>query len=455
MFRERDYNFLQSMFNRNTNDIVILYGDRRAGIFDLVNEFISEKSSFYYNVPCADYKIQEQLFIKELNIQKKIPQFINKDLDSILTSYLASGDSSKKVIVFDEFTNLFPGYPSILNYLLYMSTVKADAGSLLILLCTSDIYFVENELYSKINNKMYELSAVYRINEFSYPEICERFTGIDDINRFILYSIYGGNSIFWDKVAENIDYKEYLYKYLLNQNSDLFYEGMNIIPERIRQGTYYNSILYAISNGYNTLALLYDYLGTDKAKISVYIKNLIKSGILKKQSDDIIGNKGAVKKGVYKTVSPFINFWYRYIFGNISSLNQLSPERFYKKIIENNFSEYINCYYSEYCKILLYNYIKECNVSKIDKIIDYEDKKDCIDFIAVTQNNTYIVCSCEYSYNYTTYKKYELLLEALKISKIKYEIIVLFSDKGFESKLLDVKKKSSKLLLYDENNKWY
>ena len=48
MYRKQDLQYLQDIFDRQSNDIAILYGTKDVGLSELVNDLIKDKECLYY-----------------------------------------------------------------------------------------------------------------------------------------------------------------------------------------------------------------------------------------------------------------------------------------------------------------------------------------------------------------------------------------------------------------------
>lgn len=455
MHKKQDYNNLQKIYNHNNNELIVVYGDKKCEVLELLNSFCEDKSAFIYSAVDIDYSIQEKIFIKELNYSNKLPLFHNGDLDENLNTYLSAFGDGKRIIVFDEFTNILIEYPTFINYLINLLSKEIYKNQLMIILSSTDVNYIENDMIRSDNRVIYEISGILKITPFDYNDICEQFTNITAYNRLALYAFTGGNQQFLDKAVNIKIFKDYLINHMLNKDDGLYYSYYSIIPDRIRQTSLYNSILYTIATGNNTLKQLHEILNIDRAKLSVYLKTLVSYNIIYKADCAIVGNMSCTKKGVYKFVDPYAHYWYFFVFGNYTAYKTLNAEKFYKKNIEPRISDYLNFYYTNYCqrKIKLMTENGEFDFV-IDRIENYNDKMDVIDFIIYTSDNKMIVCSCDYGLYRTGYKKFEQIVTSAKKAKIYYEHIIIFNNNDFDTKLLNTAQNNKKLILIGEKDKW-
>lgn len=143
MYCKQDYMQLQRIYNQTSNDIVLIYGNERCGISDLVSAFIKDKRYLYYKAQNIDYYTQIKLFIKELNNQRILPRITTNNLDEAIYTYLSKDTSSKRIIVIDDFTSILASNTTFINYIKNLVSLDSIKGSLLVILMTKDIAYIE------------------------------------------------------------------------------------------------------------------------------------------------------------------------------------------------------------------------------------------------------------------------------------------------------------------------
>lgn len=454
MYYFSDVEFLNKIYNRKTSDIAILYGNKRAGLFNVIQEFTKNKKSFYYKASTVEKSSQDALLIKELYNQSSTPKYITSDYEKLLQNYI-DDSPEKKVIVLDEFSNLIQYDPTFLNFLMNLVSDNNLSGTIMIILCSTNINWIENDMINALGNVSYNFSGLKEVSNLDFFEYTKAFNNLKKTELFCIYSILGGSSRLWNLINDKKSVKNNIVENILSQKELFISEGESILPEDLRQKSVYNTILYYISTGNNKLNDLYKSTGMDRAKISVYLKALIEHKIIYKEESAVIGNKNNISKAIYKIQDPFVNFWYCYIFSNFSSFYLLSADKFYKKIIEPTISGYLEAFYPSFTKYLLMDLDKKNNLPfGILRIMDYSDKNNLIDYITYTDNNEVIICSCNSGANHYPFVKYELLKENLIKNKIKYDKIILFSSSGYDQELSITSHLDENLIIF-ENKDYY
>lgn len=90
------------------------------------------------------------------------------------------------------------------------------------------------------------------------------------------------------------------------------------------------SILVNMAAGKNRLNDLYACTGFSRAKISVYLKNLMEIDLVEK-----------VETGTCRITKPHVRFYFLFIFPHLTILEKEGPKSFYEEVIEEAFPGFI------------------------------------------------------------------------------------------------------------------
>ena len=426
---------LDAGFMRKQNEITVIYGERENGLTDLLMQFNKDKEGFYFCARKCDYITQMRVFINELYSSAKLSSPKSADIASVLSEYIKS-TPAKKVIIIDNFNYIIKESPSFLNMLCEVRSHLCPDNSCLFLLASDDIYFVRNNLVKTARRSSYEISEIYRVCERSLRSVYAEQRGISVSEYIGMVSVIGLNKMFWDDAKECGNTRSLIVSYMLDTTGRYIEHMSSLFGNYVREPAVYNTILYNIAGDKNKLNDIHASTGYDRAKLSVYIKNLIAMGILYKAEGVPIGDEHAVKSGVYYFIDPGVHFYYRFIFPNLSALYMLSRERFYRKYIENGLHMHIEHYYSLFC-IEQLRYLNEnqklpFSISHIEK---YYDKREAIDIVAWDDEGNIIICGCRYRAPHMSYSQYEDIVKSAESAKLDFKAIYLFSADDFDQKL--------------------
>lgn len=448
--RNKEIDQLSTYYDREKSQILVLYGQKYIGKTALIKEFMSDKPGFYFKCDPASEREQKYrlgAFLAGHSIKTlRYPEF------SDVFECFGSKHSQKKVIVFDEFQNMIKSCPDFMDELISFIHSSWNNQEYLVILCSSSIGFVENSLVSKIGEAAFELSGFLKIKELSFNDLKDYFSYYTNEDCVICYSILGGVPGLWKMFDEKLSVKENIIKNILSPNGPLYNVAQNLVEDELRETGVYNTILFALSEGKNKLNELYEHTGFSRAKISVYLKNLMELELVSKIFSVDTEGRDNVLKGIYDISNNFVDFYYSFVYGNASFLEIESAEDFYSLHVQPTLKTFVNKYFFKICR----EYLERANDRsklpvRIDRFGRWIGKQGTIDIVGEAENGKNILAICVYDKAMLTYEDYEWLLFCAGKAKLSPDYLYLFTGNRFDEKLsLEGKvRKNLKLMLVD------
>ena len=219
----------------------------------------------------------------------------------------------------------------------------------MVILCSSSIGWVENSMVTRIGKAAYELSGFLKIKELEFQHMMKYFPGFDMKQGIETYAVLGGVPGLWKYFDDTISIEENICNHILDPSKYLYGEGQRIVEEEFRETGVYNTILAAIAAGNHKLNKLYLHTGFSRAKISVYLKNLMEFELVEKVFSYDTEGKANVQKGIYRIKNHFVNFYFTFLYPNLSNLDCMKPIEFYNCFIAPFFKKYVADYYRIIC----------------------------------------------------------------------------------------------------------
>lgn len=448
--RSKELKQLGTYYTRDKSQILVLYGQKYVGKTSLIKEFMQDKPGFYYNAEPASEREQKYkmgLWLAGMGIKTlKYPEF------SDVFSSFNTKHSQKKVIVFDEFQNIIKSCPGFLDELISFIHSEWNSQEFLVILSSSSVGFVENTLVSKIGEAAFELSGFIKIKELLFSDLREHFSLYTNEDCLITYSILGGLPGLWEMFDKKLSVKENIIKNIVSKSGPLHDVSKGLLGEELRETGVYNTIMLSLSEGRNKLNDLYEHTEFSRAKISVYIKNLMELEFVNKVFSVDSAGRDYAQKGIYDISCNIIDFYFTYIYKNSSFLEYETPEEFYSLRINPSLKNYVSKYYSGVCL----EYLEKINAKNklpvnVERFGKWVGKPGNIDIVGISESGKNILALCVYDKAMLTYEDYEWLLYCADKAKISPDFIYLFSGSRFDEKLsLEGKvKKNLKLFLLD------
>lgn len=413
---------LNHYFDGVDSQILVVYGAKGVGKTKLLQEFTANKENVYYAArACSDREQRYQWGCELKEAGHELSEY--PEYKEILSALLPE-ETQKKILVLDEFQHLIKGESQFFQELVQFLENRRMSRPVMTVLLSSAPGWVENSMVDCMGGLATYLSGFLKLKELSFPVIRELFPEYSMEDAIRCYSVLGGIPGFWDNFDKSLSARENMIHNVISKESRLYSEMAFYLAEELREPAVYNTILAAIAAGRGKLNDIYRHTGFSRAKISVYLKNLMELDLVEK-----------IYAGVYRITVPYVRFYFRFLFPFQSDLERLSPEEFYEKKIAEALDAYVEESYGMICRQVMENELQTGNPA-----MEWIGKNYALDLVTVDGDNQRLVASCIYNRELTG-KDYKELLKQAKRAKVRVDRAVLFGEKGFDKELLRLNKR--------------
>ncbi len=450
--RDAEINVLNEYARRAGNQVMIMYGLNGVGKSALVREFLRDIDHSLM-LDCKQVYEREQLYqwsnVSGLGLDlPEYPQY--SDLFTAIDGYFADSDS-KNVVVFDEFQYRLKYSNDFTNILFDFLTMTGK--QYFFILVSSSIEWVENSMVSKIGARARGISGFFKVKELSFADFRSYFTKFRYDECVTGYAILGGIPKLWNYFDKNKGFKDNILHNILDPNAPLLTYGEDFVASELRETSVYNTILWALANDKKKLNDLYAHTQFSRAKISVYIKNLMELGFVSKAFSVDTEGRENTQKGVYDICCNFVNFAYQFLFPYRSELQYKDATQYYNEHIRGGLKKYTAKYFPAICKEYLDTQNSLSNLPiKYDRMGSWIGKAGTIDFVCRDAGDHTLIALCNWEKPMMRFDDYEWLMYCAKQAKINADYVYLFSAGGFDDGLHFAvsSKKNIKLITLDE-----
>lgn len=438
---------LKECFSKEKNSICILYGRKGLGKTELVKEFTKDKTYYYHKCMEVSQKASVMMLGESLCSFMKKEAFDDKlDIYNMLNVLCDEFKSSNKklILVFDEFQNIVKVIPDFIAILVKITRLPEFAGLVNIIMISSSVKWIENDMASLIGPVALAITKIIKMREISFRNLLCMYEDLDVNDAIKVYAIFGGVRKYLHAYNTNKSFEENLEIMIGQENSLFSNEVYSILKSDLRELSQYNTILYTIAMGNNKLNDIYEITGFSRAKISVYLKNLIDIDIVEKVFSYETDVSGTTQKGLYRIKDNLIHFWYSCIFPYQDKLF-LDEKRksIIDSIVKDNYVLICQDYIKELCDKKVFDFVPS----------DYGTwygKTGTIDVIMNDESKRYIVGECFWE-KQADISDYESLLLKLKKNRIKPWKIILFSKESFSDELIKLSMDNSDIILINNS----
>lgn len=443
--RKEELDFLEDRYKSNQGEFVVLYGRRRIGKTELLREFSKNKSHVFYSCKETIDAEQLELFSKKLLKDNPIANYL-KSFSTWEDAFAFINDlqtKEKKLVIIDEFPYMVMNNSSIPSIFqnLWDETLKNE--NVMIVLCGSSMSFMEKNILSEKNPLYGRATGIYKINEVDVFTSTLFFKNMNDEDKVIRYSILGGVPHYLNQFATELSTEENIKKNILTKGSILYNEVEFLMKQELRETSVYYTIIEAVAMGNTKLNEIYTKTQIDKAKISVYLKNLIKLNIIEKEYPvtEPIKKRVKVQGGLYKLKNNYFKFYFRFVYPNISELEESDVDGVYEYMVEPFLNEYASYVFEDVCIQYMRKLNKKQSLSfRYSKIGRWWKKQIEIDILAMDNNENGIFGECKWKNSKMNKNDLERLREKSLAVEEHFEskYYYLFSRSGFTDELVKI-----------------
>lgn len=448
MIRTAQIRLLEEEFKKSGNQLVIYYGDENCQKEKLLRYFMREKKVFYYRARPASEKLQRRMMGDQITEQYGVS--LRKFTYDEYFNRIKSGDSSKLVVIIDEFQHIAKKDPSFIESMIKLRTKRLYPGPVLIILASSAFKWVEEESGKLFGEQAKRIDRMVRIEEMNFLEFVHAFPDYSVSQCVEAYGVIGGMPSYVESWSADRDLKYNICRHILSQNGCFFREAERVVGRELRELAVYDTILASLAAGNRKLNDLFHDTEFSRAKISVYLKNLMAYDIVEKVRVFETGGWDNAQKGLYQIKNTLIHFWYKFVYPNMSRLFEMTPEDYYEQYIEKDLNEYLNRYFINVCREYLTLLDRQDQLSiKAVKTGTWIGKKGAIDIILQDTARQNIVAVCNWSEPKLTEESWQELNFAMEQAKIKAVQYYLFSAGTFEEAVLRRAEEDPRIILVD------
>ena len=428
--RKEELKQLESIYASDHSNLLVLYGRDGIGKTALSLQFCEGRDYYYY----------QSVQVSDAEQEKRLDELFRKSLGANSLDSAAEPDGAdrsgnpKKVLIIDEFH--FAMNDKLSGILLEIAGNEQKYGRFMILLLSSSINWVENSMISEYKEFSRAITGIVKLKELSFAETVTWFPKSSASDCVVIRALLGGVPKYLKLWQENRRIRENMINLFFMHDSVLKNEAEYQLKLELRELGAYNTILTALASGRYKLNDIFEYTGFNRAKISVYIKNLIEMDVVEKVFSVSVRNSENTKKGLYRIRDNFLNFYYAFVFPNVSRIERGEGKAVYNDIVLPDFDRYMRGPFAEVSREYLELMSKYRKLGKNYNEWHYWfGKNGILDVVGMDTEDNIIVAICAYSDKKAGVEKYDEMIRLSEEAGIKPARMCIFSKTGFTPEL--------------------
>lgn len=415
--REKELAILNQSYQAKENTMVVLYGREGIGKTALVRQFLQEKTYVYYQARELSEAEQNRYFQEKVQQVKELAQ------------------KERMIFVVDEFDLMQKGYKSFLaDFAEFVQDLPE--GNVMILLVSSAIQWVENSMVEDMGKLAGRITSFMKLKEFTFVEMVDRFPESTTEECILIYGILGGVPAYLNYWNPKETLRKNIIRIVLDDKGPMHREAQRFLKTSLRELPFYSTILSVLAEDEPKLNYLYTRTGFSRAKISVYIKNLIQIDVAAKIFSYEPEKRATIQKGLYGITDSFLQFWYKLIYPRMSELSMMEPGDFYDTYVKRQIDMLAEKAYIKVCREFMelmnqYHHLP----AKFGNFGSLYGKTGFIPLIANTEKGELLVGRCKWASQPMGMEEFESLLKDIEQTGKEADYYYLFSKEGFTNEL--------------------
>lgn len=454
--REKELNALEEAYSSEKFEFAVIYGRRRVGKTFLINEFIKDKRAISFTgVESNERQNLENLSLSIAEYSSSIaPSTVFSSFQSALEYVFKISERERIIMVMDEYPYVARSSKSLQSTLQLLIDKYKETSKLFLILCGSSMSYMTDNVLAYKSPLYGRRTLQLKVEPFDFFSSTLFFKNYSNEDKAVLYGILGGTPQYLREVDDSISLEENIKRIYLRPSSFLFEEPLNLLKQEVREPTEYNAVITAIATGCSKLNEIASRISEETGKTSMYVKNLISLGILRKETPY---GENAERKTIYSIEDNMFRFWYKFIFNNRALITR-GGDSLVCKIIENDLSSYMGPVFEEICKQYLWKLLLSGRSPVFFKDLGRwwgtnarTHKAEEVDILG-RNGDSLLIAECKWDNQKTERNVLETLIERGSMFPQKDKHFFLFSKTGFTEGCVDSAEKygSVNLVKFDD-----
>jgi AAA+ ATPase superfamily predicted ATPase len=336
--RQKELEALKKQYAKETFTFMPIYGRRRVGKTQLIEEFIRGKRAiFFTGVHKEPYSQQIARLARTIAmggapaapaapVAPAVPDTFEGAMEAVYQ--LAQG--GKLILVIDEFPFLAQANQSIVSLLQQFIDLKFLKTNMMLILAGSSLSFMENQVLSTQSPLYGRRTGQIKLLPVNFQTARAFAPRLTKLDQAVMYGVTGGIPKYLSLFDDGLSLDENLARLFFDRNEYLFEEPGSLLKQEYANPALYQGIITAVATGASQMKDILNKTGETRATVTAYLKALLDTGILKKEVP--VMEKPDSPKGIYRLEDGMFRFWYRFVYPNASLVALDKGELVYSRV---------------------------------------------------------------------------------------------------------------------------
>jgi AAA+ ATPase superfamily predicted ATPase len=328
--RAKEMEMLEEQYAKDAFTFLPIYGRRRVGKTQLIEEFIRDKRAIFFTAVNKETFKDQLARLSRAIFDGSDAAPVFSDFDHALQAVFEIAQKEKLVFVIDEFPYFAKSNESTLSILQQFIDLKFLKTNMMLLLAGSSLSFMENQvmgyqspLFGRRTAQIKLLPVDFQTSRLFMPQMSK-------LDQAVIYGVTGGIPKYLTLMREGLSLDENLEEQFFSRHAYLFEETTNLLKQEFNDPSLYQSIITAIATGGSQMKDIKGKTGEESSMVATYMKALLDTGIVKKEVP--VMDKPDSRKTLYRLDDGMFRFWYRFVYPNVSLVSIDRGAQVYSRI---------------------------------------------------------------------------------------------------------------------------
>jgi AAA+ ATPase superfamily predicted ATPase len=438
--REKELAFLESKYRENRSQFLILWGKRRVGKTELIKQFVRAKPHVYFLSASTSEREQLNRFSAAIGGFFGEPLLQTRAFSSWEESFQYIKMKQKRfILAIDEFPYLILSNPAITSLFQKAWDEYWHDSQIVLIMLGSSMAMMENEVLGYRSPLYGRRTGQWRVDPMTFAFVSDFRKSKSFEDRLSHFSVAGGIPAYWLQFSNNLDFWGNLEQNVLKKGQMLYDEVEFILREELREPRYYFALLQAISQGKRKLSEIVNATGLRQPIANKYLGVLSDLKVVERELPVTVAKPLKSKKGLYRIIEQFFQFWFKFIFTGLSELEMGKADMVLDRM-RQELNQHLSMAYEKVAKEVIWNHMDQ--FFPFTSVGKWWDKNEEIDLVAVNpEMNSILYGEVKWKNKPVGINIYAALKE--KAKKVKWgdenrsQHFCLFSKSGFTEAMIN------------------
>ncbi len=338
--REREQAVLDEFYASGKPELYVLWGRRRVGKTELLQQFCQGRRAIYFLA--AQVRERDNLRAFRDALRESLGDALATGIEfpdwtTALGFAAERAGKERLVVVLDEFPYLCESSKGLTSQLQRFWDTRGKRSSLMLILCGSQVSFMEQEVLAERSPLFGRRTAQRRLEPLEPADSLRFFEGWSVRDRVLAYAILGGMPAYLGRFERERSLEENIAREILRPEGYLFDEVQFLLRSELSSPATYNSILAAVARGAERVGDIALAVGVDSPTANKYLTTLRELQLVEREIPLSDPDPLRSRRGRYRIADRFLAFHFRHVQPNLSLIHAGRGEKVLEDIVKPDF----------------------------------------------------------------------------------------------------------------------